>query len=882
MKATLRIAISILAAAAIAQAAYHYVHYPTNSNFSPIYEKFNLAALSNNTITFCVEDQGPAVYAPNDTFGSVLAQIREALAAWNAVSITDLRMAYGGLESYTANPTIAATGSGIPGSNTPGADIIFVDTPGLLGMGAPTTSTVQTQGPNGPFYPIMRGLVMLSRDTSNPSGPGPSYREEYFTTAVHEIGHAVGLQHTWTSSAMSQDVIRNTSRARPLDADDIASLAVLYGHANWQQNYGSISGRVAFAGNGAGVALASVVAISPTGPAVSTLTNPDGTYTIQGLPANFTYLVYAHPLPPDAIPADNSGLRLPMVGSDPTQSLAPNGNFVTVFNAGGSGTFDPNGAASYAIAPAVTTAAGTTPATNIGNVNFSVQPRTGVPAYDVLTYSRIVAGSRVYTWPGDTTIAGYPGFMEPVLGTGLVVAQASSPAVLPVPNSVTVLGGFAPAILNSPNIPTVLPYPNQPAMAIYFSIPAGSGFGPRHLVFNFGNDIYVLPSSVDLVQKGPPLVNSVNPNGDGTVTISGAGLGPDSRVFFDGLQAAPGVFSGVDALGTIVVTPPQAASGQNSAVTVYNSDGQNSTILQAANPLTYSYPTTATAQLETVAPQALPAGTAASIDITAANTNFVDGQVAVGFGTADVTVRRVWVLSPTHLIADAVVALNAAAALSEVSVVSGMQSLSQPYAFQTQLPPAAGAPVINLPVVNVDPTQPSIYPGSFASIYGLNLGGPVSGVQVLLNGQPAPSYVTPNQINFQVPLNAATGPVSLTLAGLTAAPAPVLVQIDKSAPVVSLVSTASGVPVSGTTIFSPGDTLNVVATGMDPTIASSYQSRLRVTVAGFAMDIQQVTALASGVMNIQVVLNQSFGASQVPLQVVADGSASQGAGITVR
>ncbi len=55
-----------------------------------------------------------------------------------------------------------------------------------------------------------------------------------------------------------------------------------------------------------------------------------------------------------------------------------------------------------------------------------------------------------------------------------------------------------------------------------------------------------------------------------------------------------------------------------------------------------------------------------------------------------------------------------------------------------------------------------------------------------------------------------------------------------------------------------------------------------MTVAGFAMDIQQVTALANGVMNIQVVLNQSFGASQVPLAVVADGSPSATTAITVK
>ena len=122
---------AVAAAAALmgtpAEAYYHYVHYLRNAPYTPVQEKFNLAALPNNTVTFFVTDSGPAVLAPNDNLGSILGEVKTALAAWNSVASSNLRVAFGGTETPGQN------------SNTPGGNVVFIDLPpGLLGQGAPT------------------------------------------------------------------------------------------------------------------------------------------------------------------------------------------------------------------------------------------------------------------------------------------------------------------------------------------------------------------------------------------------------------------------------------------------------------------------------------------------------------------------------------------------------------------------------------------------------------------------------------------------------------------------------------------------------------------------------------------------------------------------
>jgi uncharacterized protein (TIGR03437 family) len=312
---------------------------------------------------------------------------------------------------------------------------------------------------------------------------------------------------------------------------------------------------------------------------------------------------------------------------------------------------------------------------------------------------------------------------------------------------------------------------------------------------------------------------------------------------------------------------------------VYNSDGQNSTFLQSQNLPTYTYPASGTPQVA-LSQTALPAGVSSMVDINAQNTNFMNGPVTVGFGTGDITVNNLWVLTPTHLQVNVVVAPNAVLGASEISVVSGFQVVRQPLAFQTQAA-NPNLPSIGLPIVNAVSTQQTIYPGAIAAIYGSNLALSPAAAQVTLNNVPVQiQYASATQINFLIPAGFPAGTATLNLNNGLASAFPVLLQIGNPPPTITGVTNVSGVPLGAGNSAAMGQALNVLVSGLDPTVLLN-PSRLQVTVSGISMPVLGIAPAPNGQFQIQVILTQSFAGAQVPLAVWLDGSSSAPFTITV-
>lgn len=761
----------LFAVAGAANAYYHFIHFDTRTApFRPIYEKFDLNALPNRTLPWLLSDISGVQFAANDSPSALVSQIRAAADIWDNVESSDLRLEFGGFTT---------SGSA---QNSPHVEILFSDEvpPGLVAAGTPTVRADS----NGTFVPILKSVVILRNDLRN----RPSYTEAFFGTMVHEIGHGLGLQHTFTSSVMSTTTTRATSKARPLTSDDIAALSVLYGRPSFAQTTGVLTGRVVM--NGAGVNLASVVAIAPNGGAVSTLTNPDGTYRIEGLPPR-SYYVYAHPLPPPIQGQTTPGDVVPPIDSD-RRPFPAAGPFDTVFFPG---------VEDVGRAFIVPVAAGG----SVENINFNVRPRAtpGIHSVETFAFQGSTAFRPPYLSPGTT---------RPFIvatGAGLISGAGPVPGL-----TATILGGGTLG---------VRPYAPAPTSFIQLDFdPRQLLISPdsaRHIVFSLNNDVYVLPAAFFHVERQAPAIMSVTPSFDATgrgAVITGTNLLLETRILFDGVPAQVRGFEESGGIGKITVSVPAGTPGHRATIVALNPDGQSSLFHPPELLQTYSYDgATLAAAGVTVTPAALPAGTEAMVQVDAPGASFAEKQVAVSFGSSDVVARRVWVVSPTRLLVNVSAAASAQPGVLNMTVASGLQLITQPSVMQVTGPQARSFWLTSW-YMNTATGQPFVTAGSPVTLLVGASPTPITAANtaVILNEVRIPVLAASgNSVSFLIPAGTPLGPTVLRLETAGERSLPIILPIEPPAPRILSVTTIPALDGRGPR---PGDNLVLKVQNLDP------------------------------------------------------------------
>lgn len=763
-----------------ARAHYPFLRYLNDSSpYQPAPAKFDLEAMADAVVPYYVVRPLPTL-PPGQTIPSLVAQIRQAAEVWNSVRTSRLRLRFGGIIDAPA------------GEWPSGIYVQFAELEGVLARGGPVTLDTVVQHGEDRFYPIQTSLIELPADLQQWN----IHSDEFFLTVVHEFGHALGLQHTPTSSAMTTAATRTTTRARPLGADDVAGLSLLYPAPAYETRTAKIRGRIT--AGGAGVHLASVMALPPSGEAVSTLTAPDGSYEIAGLPPGLYYL-YVHPLAPAVNQVLGPGdVVLPV---DPGGKPVPAG---PPFE----GVFYPNARsldeARYVFVNAGEAAEG---------IDVDVRLRESFTAYGVVTYgcpgdyclqpayvNR--SGNRNYflAWGPQLTTGGE---MTP----GLTVETVGGASVI-LPERTRVYQPFGPEGFSY--------------LQLYLSHHLLSGPGARHLVFRFQDDLqddlYVLPSGVHVTDSQPPSIASVeafrDEEGRLAAVVRGSNLLPSTRILFDGVPA-PSV--GFDwETGALHVLVPPAASGHRAVVVALDGSGQTSLFLDALAPPAFEYPDVPnyTARVASSAP--LIAGADTFVEITAdSGAAFRAEWTELIPSSPNVTVRRLWVAGPDRLLANVRVSPGATPGTVSFSVFNGLRidPVSGSLPILAATPPAMAA---DPSLVNPATGRRSVYPGGEAWLRITNLpSASPAQISVAVGGSPATVLgISGEQVHLKLPAGAPLDPAVLNVTVAGQPVPPVLVALDSPPPAVRAVTTSSGLLIPQQVEARRGDFLVVYVEGL--------------------------------------------------------------------
>ncbi len=588
---------------------YHFLHVRQEGEaLRAIAERFDLRALPDSSVPLVISKSVEPEFAEGDTWDAVVSEVKLAAAQWSSVPRSALRLRYAGEVAQEPSP------------GTPHIQVMFDElAPGVIAMAGPVARETPASDANGEFIPIARSVVILSHRLRD----RPSYSEAFYMTLVHEMGHALGLQHAFAGSVMSTGVTRATTKAAPLADDDFAGLGALYPDDRFALDTGVIRGRVT--ADGEPLHFANVTALTPSGVAVSALTLPDGRYEIRGVPPGGYYL-YAQPVASST-----------QEGLGPGQIVLPKDENENAIPAGGlfATRFFPDAADWHSAHELIAQRGGV-----LSDISWNV-PRVGSRAFsDITTYSfpaNFAVNPAVINTGGDRRflVAYGPNLVENGhKAEGLSVSSTAA------------------GILDE-DVRAYEPAPEFLRVDLSFH-PFTASLGAKPLLWTRHGETFVQPAAFRMVGQQPPDVREalVEPgaNGADTVRLRGLQLAPSFTYLLDGLKADTLPAEGDTQSLELSLRAPFTNDGRAVRVVALGSDGQSSLYLNA-NPPAVATRSAGASEFQLNAPS-LPAGAETTIEVETGGNWFEEGQLGVSFNTPHVVARRIWRAAPNRLIAN--------------------------------------------------------------------------------------------------------------------------------------------------------------------------------------------------------------------------------------